>query len=418
MARSTRSPILENRTNRAKIPAGDRHWRSIGKGLALGYRRGVHGGTWYIRVALPRNRYEIASIGQADDHRESDGDHVLDFFQAQDKVRELAKAQIRGRSHYTVADACRDYLAWFKTHSKSYGTTETTIKAHILPQLETKKVAELTTSELSGWHRGLVTSPLRRRGKQGLPKLVAIADDPEAQRRRKSSANRILTVLKAALNKAWENEMVASNAAWKRVKPFESVDGTRKVFLQPEQCRRLISVAPGAFRDYCSALLYTGARPGKEVEVIRVRDFDADTGTIHVPDGKTGSRDVQLTDEGARFFAQLTADRDPDEILLLKDDGTPWGKNHHARPMADAVNAARLPNDTVAYSLRHTYISLALKGGANIKVLADSCGTSVEMITRHYAKFLASDRRRMLSAALPSFGFTTNNVVPIAASRA
>jgi hypothetical protein len=38
-----------------------------------------------------------------------------------------------------------------------------------------------------------------------------------------------------------------------------------------------------------------------------------------------------------------------------------------------------------AYSLRHTYICLRLMEGADIYQVAKNCGTSVEMIEKHYA---------------------------------
>ena len=43
-------------------------------------------------------------------------------------------------------------------------------------------------------------------------------------RRRRASANRVLTYLKAALNLAWRNGLVPSDDAWRRVKPFRSVE--------------------------------------------------------------------------------------------------------------------------------------------------------------------------------------------------
>jgi hypothetical protein len=43
------------------------------------------------------------------------------------------------------------------------------------------------------------------------------------------------------------------------------------------------------------------------------------------------------------------------------------------------------------YATRHTFISASLKAGYNIKRLADYCGTSVEMIERHYAGYLRDE---------------------------
>jgi len=52
----------------------------------------------------------------------------------------------------------------------------------------------------------------------------AIADNDEARRKRKATANRSLTMLKAALNRAFRGGRVASDTAWRKVKPFAQVE--------------------------------------------------------------------------------------------------------------------------------------------------------------------------------------------------
>lgn len=405
MPRIARSTTLETREARSRLK--QRHapyWRRIHTGLAIGYRKGAHGGVWIIRRS-ENGAYRFETIGAADDHAEANGVDVLSYKQAHRKAFELSDRKAED-SNITVAEAVEDYLTWFRAHRKSVRETEAAINAYILPTLGHRPIAKLRTAELVRWHQSIADSPIRRRGKlEALDK-----DDPEAVRRRKASANRVMTVLKAILNRAWQERKVADKSEWERVKPFRNVEDARKVILQPQQIKRLINVSQGAFRTWVQALIYTGCRPGKEIASIRVRDFDPESGTLEVPDGKTGGRVVYLTDEAVRFFSRLTAGRKPDEFLLVKDDGEPWGENHHARPWKAAAEAAGLPKDATPYSLRHAYISLALKGGANIKIVADSCGTSVRMIEKHYAKFLAKDRREAINAALPSFGLKGDNV--------
>ena len=48
--------------------------------------------------------------------------------------------------------------------------------------------------------------------------------DHEVQRRRKSSANRVMTNFKAALNLAFKHGKVPSDTAWRRVKLYRGVD--------------------------------------------------------------------------------------------------------------------------------------------------------------------------------------------------
>jgi hypothetical protein len=44
-----------------------------------------------------------------------------------------------------------------------------------------------------------------------------------------------------------------------------------------------------------------------------------------------------------------------------------------------------------AYCTRHTFIAWALSEGANLKGLAEYCGTSVEMIDKNYGRYIRKD---------------------------
>ncbi len=52
------------------------------------------------------------------------------------------------------------------------------------------------------------------------------------------------------------------------------------------------------------------------------------------------------------------------------------------------------------YHTRHTFISVGLSYGANIKWLADYCGTSPDMIQRHYGKYIRNDVDEQLARVL------------------
>lgn len=43
------------------------------------------------------------------------------------------------------------------------------------------------------------------------------------------------------------------------------------------------------------------------------------------------------------------------------------------------------------YATRHTFISVVLSKGCNLKWVAEYCGTSVQMIEKSYGKFMADD---------------------------
>lgn len=161
-----------------------------------------------------------------------------------------------------------------------------------------------------------------------------------------------------------------------------------------------------------TAALLTGARAPGELCDRRVRDFYAQAGTLTV-DCKTGRRDIVLTREAIGFFSEITAGRNPDALLIPKDDGTRWGKGHHFRPMKDAVARAKLLKGTVIYSLRHTYASQSILAGINLQLLAENMGTSILMLERHYGKFIAASRRELVEQSAFKLGLKDSNVVSL-----
>src|SRR5258708_35177735 len=91
MAQTARDSKLETRTARLRLPLGRRHFKTIGKGLTLIYRRTGEGyGTWTAKLALPAGKYVLRSLGAADDYQEANGADVLTFGQAHDRARTLA----------------------------------------------------------------------------------------------------------------------------------------------------------------------------------------------------------------------------------------------------------------------------------------------------------------------------------------
>ena len=63
----------------------------IGPGVGLGYRRNQTAGTWVVWVADGRGGNWTKAIGSADDFEEADSNNTLDFWQAQDRARAVAR---------------------------------------------------------------------------------------------------------------------------------------------------------------------------------------------------------------------------------------------------------------------------------------------------------------------------------------
>ena len=87
-----------------------------------------------------------------------------------------------------------------------------------------------------------LSARLRSKKDAKKPNLRALDKaDHEAVRRRRASANRTLTVLKAALNRAWREGKISSDEAWRRVEPFEEVDAARVRYLTVAEAKRLLN---------------------------------------------------------------------------------------------------------------------------------------------------------------------------------
>ena len=379
MARKVRDKALDSREARSKLsPRGKPYYPHLERGLHLGYRKlKGRAGTWWARHYIGHQKYEMVSIGAADDLSDADGVAILEFWQAQTKAREL----MVGRAHaaagkigpIAVADAMDSYLEFLEGNRKSAGDARYRNTAFISPQFGNIEVAALTADKLRRWHSELTKEAPRLRTKKGdAQQFGKLGSDDEAKRRRRASANRTLTVLKAALNLAWRDGRVTSDMAWRGVKPFKGVNSARLRHISIAEAQRLINAADPDFRLLVQGALQTGARYGELIR-LQVHDFNRDTGTVQVRRSKSGKgRHIVLSDEGIAFFRQLYAGRAGDELMFLKANGNPWGRAHQGKPMAVANAVAKIKPPINFHRLEQIWSSLALMNGVPLLVVAQT----------------------------------------------
>jgi integrase len=422
MARTLQDAKLDTRGARLRLgKRREPYWRSISEGFAVGYRKGVKGGTWIARHYSDEHGRRYRSIGTADDIADADGVHVLSFAQAQEAARKwfthLAghdRGEVRG-GPYTVRECLEDYLVWLQGHRKTGSDTRHRVDTHIMPKLGDTQCDRLTTAQIQKWLRDLAASPARLRTKKGAKKpnyRELDKGDEDAVRRRRASANRTLTVLKAALNRAWREGKIPSDEAWRRVKPFGEADAARVRYFTVAEAKRLLNACDPDFRRLAQTALVTGARYG-ELAALRVSDFNSDSGTVHVRTSKSGKgRHIVLNDEGAALFKSLRAGKPTEAVLLAKDDGAAWNKSHQARPMAEACERAKIDPPASFHVLRHTWASLAVMAGAPLMVVARNLGhADTRMVERHYGHLAPSYIADAIRAAAPKFGIKAHRKV-------
>lgn len=421
MARRVRNSNLETRSAREKLKRrGLPYWTRLEEGLHLGYRRPKSGaGKWVVRFYLGREvqwvyrgkpatkNYEKKVIGEADDFSDGNGVTILTYDQAQARARELMKRRAFTEAGilegpYTVRHAIDDYIRFLEASGRDFKNAKTRASAVIVPALGDVEVSALTSDRLRKWLSDLARSPVRLRTAPGKPLNFKVATTDKEIRARKSSANRVFNILRAALNHAFDERRVASNDAWgRRVKPFRGVEGKRDRYLEIDEARRLINASDPDFRNLVQAALQTGCRFGELVR-LAVRDFKRDVGTLHVQRSKSGKeRYVVLTSEGATFFTQLCTGRVGDELLLRRA----WDRTAQRRCLLDALKKAEITPPITFHGLRHTYASHAIMNGVPLMVVAQNLGhADTRMCERHYGHLAKSFVADAIRAGAPRFG--------------
>jgi integrase len=426
MARTIKDASLDSRTARIRLTArGKPYFRQIEPGLHLGYRkpRGRKGkpatsGQWVTRIYAGGQAYKVKKLGVADDLTDADGVAILNFAQAQNKARERFQNGARDEAGIngplTVAEAIRDYLDDLEHRGKSAYDAKCRADVFIIPKLGEIEVSKLTSKRLKEWLKGVASTAPRLRTKKGeVQKHRDLdKDDKEAIRKRKASANKTLTCLKAALTLAFRENRVSNDAAWRQVKPFEKVDAARIRFLTIAEGKRLINACDPEFRPMVQAALATGCRYG-ELCALDVHDFDPDAETLSIRQSKSGkARKVYLTAEGVRLFDRLAAGRTGIEPLLRDNKGERFTKSRQDRPMREACATAKIKPAIGFHGLRHTFASLLVKSGTPMRYVAEALGhASTSMTEKHYAHLVPSHVADTIRKNAPTFGIGKSNVV-------
>lgn len=254
MPRTLQDTKLDTRTARWRLKQRrEPYWRSISEGLAIGYRKGVKGGTWRARHYSLEHGYRYAPIGAADDIADADGVHVLSFSQAQEAARkwfaDLARQHSgAGLAPFTVAEVMDYYITFLENEGRSADAVADTRyrdKAFVRPALGHIEARSLTADILRKWRDSLAKAAPRLRTRPGEKQKYRNAGSD--QRARRASANRNWTVLRAALNHAFQNDKLESDKAWRKVKPYKGVETARIRYLTIAECTRLINACEPCF---------------------------------------------------------------------------------------------------------------------------------------------------------------------------
>lgn len=368
---------IDSKTARSNLKVRrEPYWHQLRTGGHLGYRKLEQGeGTWVAkwRDAATGKRHYKALGTIIDDGKPT----------AFDKARKEANRWFddleRGvlPNVVTVRDACDQYVkairrADEKKANRTAADFRRLIDSDIIANIE---LGKLRADHLEDW-RDRMSGPAPRLGR---------GDRVKTTPRAPATVNRDIVPLRAALNRALEGGLVASDIAWRvALKPIRNADRRRGIYLDRKERARLIEKASDELKAFLKGLALLPLRPGA-LAALTVADFNPKLKTLRVGVDKTGGeRWITVPKATADFLAEQAKSKLPGAPLIGTAGGEHWTKDRWKKPIRDAVTAAKLPAATTAYALRHSVITDLVTGGLDLLTIAQISGTSVAMIEAHY----------------------------------
>jgi integrase len=384
MARQVRSK-LENRTARLKLaPRRKPYFVLLSPGISLGYRRNIGAGTWSVKSSDGHGGAWLKAFGTVDDHEDSNGSSVLDFWQASAKARELARGDVgNGDRPATVSEALTAYEGDLIARGAEVGNV-TRVRYSLPSTLGARPVGLLTAAELRNWRNKLV--------KDGMAP---------------ASADRTARALSAALTLASPANTTAWKTGLKRLP--DSEEARQNVVLADDAVRAIIAAAHEIDPAYGLLTELAAITGSRRSQLLRCRVFDLEDSNgsprIQMPSSRKGRsrkvvrRPLPISVELARALRSAAAGRPADAPLLLQGNGSPW-TTQRDRAFCKVTAAAGLDTALTPYCLRHSSIVRALMSGTPLQLTASSHDTSAQIISRHYARYIVDTSEVVLRRAM------------------
>jgi integrase len=299
-------------------------------------------------------------------------------------LQEIYEGTAVDRSPTTVEEVVN---YWLDTHArprlraKTVYDYERTIEGYIVPALGKTKVQELTTRRVQQFYRDL------EKAGRGAPTI-----------------RRCHLHLNQALNLAVLHGLIPRNVAERATQP-KAQPREMRVWTAVE-AQAFMLVAPGSrYGPLWEMALSTGMRRGEYLGV-RWRDIDLGEGALRVaqtvgsvkgrveikpPKTKASRRTIPLAEQliaalkahkcaqNERRLAHADLWQDND-LVFCTDLGYPINPDNITADFRRLVRIADVPRIRV-HDLRHTYVTLALQAGVNIRVISELIGHSNVKIT-------------------------------------
>lgn len=243
----------------------------------------------------------------------------------------------------------------------------------IIPRFASRRLQEIGTDEIGKFHADLLSTPRQ--------------------------ANTALTVLSSLLGWAMDLKLMP-----RRDNPCEHVrryrENARKRYLSLEELDRL-ATALAAIEDADPTQVYgiaairllilTGARYS-EIMSLEWSFVSLDSATLTLPDSKTGSKSINLSEETIEVLRRIPRRADNTHVIVGGRRGEHM-KNLYV--LWDEVRRRAGLTDIRLHDLRHTYASFAIRSGGSLPLIGKLLGHANTQTTSRYAHIADEQTRRL-----------------------
>jgi integrase len=354
---------------------------AMGKGRHIGYRRTADGGTWIARAYDPATQKRVYSaLGDLANVPASEQ------FGAAQQAAAKWFAHLDGggsKDAINVREACALYVAKLEKRGTPTGDRKAKKTAQFFARhLDADPIAVIQLTKLQPrhveeWRDRFEAAPMysQKPGQRNTKKTRTLG-----------TLNAGLVMLRAALNLALANGYSTVDVWKQKLLKNKGAHATKKIYLTRANRAALLAAMDREALPFFTALTWLPIRPGALAAAL-VADFDSRTRKLYIRQDKAGAgRTIQLPEEIAKLFKDQSRLKLQTAPIFPRADGTVWTWDFWRYPMSKAVEDAKLPAEVTAYHLRHAGISDLLETGLDIYTIAQTAGTSVEMIEKTYGK--------------------------------
>lgn len=362
------------------------HWHKLHTGQHVGLRKSKTAWTWYARAYVEKKQVR---------HALGTFDHLPpnERFSAASKAAEewFKGIDAGGPVHpITVLEACERYIQALRDDADKGDGPADDAAGYVQRFVTNDKIASIHVDKLKrgdviDWRKRMERKPVARpkRGKHCRNKEPL----PPPRKRAAASINRNMVFLRAALRLAQADGYVTTDQAWLQpLKPIKGVSGRRERYLSREERQALIEHAREDAQPFLRALAELPVRVGA-VAALCVGDYDKRNKLLTIRKDKAGAgRTIPLPPSAVEVIKDAARGKLPTAPLFSRWDGEPWTATTWKDAVRNAAEAADLPRDVVAYTLRHCAIADLVMAGVDLNTVATISGTSLQMIAKHYGK--------------------------------